>query len=235
MRESQYVEPYLSANARRGPLRGLTVNTYLAYVLGGRARRYAASYAVALRRALRWRVQAGEVICLPSAGRRNAYHRIADLPWPLAVPLEWWLRRNPTVRLEIDCTHHLRRCGIGSVSCRQVLDVCAINEAFCQKMLAKRTITLECPQGPSDPAAAVAPLLREAAQALAKGPDEPMRTDAAVIGRAAALLHARDCLHADAIIRAVTAEIISTGRVAYALRSAADPAWVLARALETAR
>jgi hypothetical protein len=52
---------------------------------------------------------------------------------------------------------------------------------------------------------------------------------------AAALLHAQDCLQASAIARAVTGEIRATGRVAHALRSAADPAWVALRALETAQ
>lgn len=48
MRESQYVDDYLNENARRGTGQGLTIGSYLAYKLSGKAREYAGKYAAAL-------------------------------------------------------------------------------------------------------------------------------------------------------------------------------------------
>jgi hypothetical protein len=47
-KNSQYLESYLSENDRRGAGNGLTVGTFLAYQLGGKAKKYADRYANAL-------------------------------------------------------------------------------------------------------------------------------------------------------------------------------------------
>jgi hypothetical protein len=252
MREPRLVELYLDANAGREPCRGVGAGSYLEEILGEHDSDCWDSHLRSLLCALERRAAEGEVIRLPSAeskalhfparGRHAAYHKAADLTWPITLPLMSWAEAqgDAAVPVEIDCAHHLRRCKIGILSGWEVLIVCEADETI-QKILNARAITLERPQGPGDPAApALRSLLAEAAQMLATQPDTPIR--AAVhpdsvrhpVGLAAAALHARDCLHADAIIRAVETEIAATGRVAYALRSAADPAWVALRALETA-
>jgi hypothetical protein len=251
-REPECVKQYLDMNADRGPGRGLAAAWYLTRYLRANfpihVHRHHLECEEKLPDDLERRVEAGELVRLPSARGGAAYHRVGDLPWPLTFPLKPWLRaqQEAAVPLEIDCRHHLRRCEIGAVSGRDVLRACAVSGAF-YETLDGRAVTLECPHGPGDPAAPLlASLFLEAARALAEGPDEPVAVSAApiarAIGLAAALMHAQDCLHAQAIMRAVDAEALSrvvmgeierTGRVAYALRSAADPAWVAARALET--
>lgn len=74
MRESQYTDDYLRENARRGVGNGLTIGSYLAYTLQGKAREYASKYATALeasvirRNAIKGRSKLGGVAYYP----RNA-------------------------------------------------------------------------------------------------------------------------------------------------------------------
>ena len=49
MRNSQYLESYLSENASRGWNKGLTIQSYLAYQLSGKAKKYSGHYVRALR------------------------------------------------------------------------------------------------------------------------------------------------------------------------------------------
>jgi hypothetical protein len=241
VRESQHVEPYLDTNAWCGALRGLTIGTYLDRVLRGIAEAEKAprrDILAGMERDIDRRVEGGEVCPLPAADWRHgiAYHRVADIRWPLVVPLRWWLGHYLflQVPLEIDCSHHLRRCGIGSVHGTYISRLVPLVDL---RML-DVAIAIPRPQQPGILLERIAQdVLLAATKALAERPDEPVSADAthvAVIGCAAALLHATNCLEAEAIMRAVKTEIERTGRVAYALRSAADPAWVLARALETA-
>ena len=51
-RESQYIEGYLAENDSRGLGKGLTVGSYLAYQLKGKAKKYSGRYAAALINAL---------------------------------------------------------------------------------------------------------------------------------------------------------------------------------------
>jgi hypothetical protein len=50
---SQYVDSYLATNAARGPGKGLTPGTFIAYTVRGRARSYAGRYVRALVSGLR--------------------------------------------------------------------------------------------------------------------------------------------------------------------------------------
>ena len=70
MRNSQYLHTYLSENESRGIGRGLTVQTFLAYRLRGKAKRYSASYVRALERSL----SRACAIVGKSAGGRTAYY-----------------------------------------------------------------------------------------------------------------------------------------------------------------
>ena len=47
-KESQYTDAYLKENRRRGRGKGLTIGSFLAYQLQGKAREYAGKYAAAL-------------------------------------------------------------------------------------------------------------------------------------------------------------------------------------------
>lgn len=47
-KESQYTDDYLATNTARGMGNGLTVGTFLAYVLRGRAKEYKGRYETAL-------------------------------------------------------------------------------------------------------------------------------------------------------------------------------------------
>jgi hypothetical protein len=49
MRNSQYLSDYLSGNKARGEGNGLTIGSYLSYVLRGKAKQYSGSYVRALR------------------------------------------------------------------------------------------------------------------------------------------------------------------------------------------
>jgi hypothetical protein len=161
---------------------------------------------------------------------------LRGLPETLSIRAETLLNAHwgtaVTVHVEIDCAYHARRHAIGSA---HPLDVAGLVHHIGH--LRRRAVTFRRDED-GRPRAAILSLLLEAAREMASLPDSPQEEHrhlpAPALALAAAATHARDCLHADAIIRAVTAEIRATGRVAYALRSAADPAWVALRALETA-
>lgn len=61
-RLSQYVDPYLYENGNRGNGRGLTVKSYLSYVLRGKARNWAIQYYNSLRRSLELLEASGQVV-----------------------------------------------------------------------------------------------------------------------------------------------------------------------------
>jgi hypothetical protein len=48
MKNSQYLNNYLSGNASRGESNGLTIGSFLAYVLRGKAKKYSGHYVRAL-------------------------------------------------------------------------------------------------------------------------------------------------------------------------------------------
>jgi hypothetical protein len=75
-RESQYVDAYLSNNMARGAGRGLTVSSYLAYQLRGKARMYSGHYKRALENALNRRIAQGRAIKLQSQLGGRAYYPI---------------------------------------------------------------------------------------------------------------------------------------------------------------
>ena len=74
MRESQYIDSYLAANARRGRNKGITPGTYITYVLSGRAKQYSGRYLSALRNACERRVDAGVVLDGYSKMGKTAYY-----------------------------------------------------------------------------------------------------------------------------------------------------------------
>lgn len=76
---SQYTESYLRENARRGFGKGVTVGTFLAYNLRGRAKNYGGRYADALNNDLNRRVKVGEVVGGVSAGNSIAFYPL-DTP-----------------------------------------------------------------------------------------------------------------------------------------------------------
>jgi hypothetical protein len=242
MTESPHLDDYLNTTARRGPLRGITVGSYLEGLSDQTAHDDVSSAKVLLYDLERG-ILRGEIIRLPTPAGGIAYHRVLDIRWPLAAPLEKWLQAQTTayVPLEIHCSHHMMRHEIPPVSGWEVWAVFTHVDRL-RATLATRTITLQRPQEPEDPAVPVLrSLLVEAARELATPPDdEPASLFASIrpavrpLCLAAALLHAQDCLHAEAISRAVRAEIKTTRRVSHALRAATDPAWVALRALETA-
>jgi hypothetical protein len=241
MTESPHLDDYLNTIARRGPLRGLTARSYLHKILADQSARHGIACERALLRDLERGVFTGEIIRLPARGGGTAYHRIADIRWPIAIPLMPWLREHSTacVPLEIRCAHHLMRHEIGFVSGWEVRVVFTQTDRL-RRTLNTRATTLQRPRGREDPAVPTlrSLLLQAALELAAPSDDEPVspfvdvEQAARPIGLAAALLHARDCLHAEAISRAVRAEIKTTRRVSHALRSAADPAWVALQALE---
>lgn len=70
MKNSQYLHTYLSTNEARGIGRGLTVQTFLAYRLRGKAKRYSDKYVRSLERSL----SRACAIKGKSAGGRTAYY-----------------------------------------------------------------------------------------------------------------------------------------------------------------
>lgn len=70
-----YVEEYLDAAAANR----WTPATFFSYRLRGLAKQYAGRYQAALLRALTHRVEAGEVVAVPSRGGSVAYVRVTDL------------------------------------------------------------------------------------------------------------------------------------------------------------
>lgn len=81
MRESQYIEDYLATNANRGLGNGLTVGSFLAYNLRGKAKDYAQVYAQALVNAINRR----DCIAAKSAHGGTAYYDINFLTRPELV------------------------------------------------------------------------------------------------------------------------------------------------------
>lgn len=53
MKNSQYLSDYLASNRSRGSGNGLTIGSYLTYVLRGKAKQYSAHYHRALENSLR--------------------------------------------------------------------------------------------------------------------------------------------------------------------------------------
>lgn len=74
MRESAYVDEYLRGNARRGYGKGLTVQSFFAYELRGKAKSYSGGYVRALERALERRVRSGAAVKGTSHHRAVAYY-----------------------------------------------------------------------------------------------------------------------------------------------------------------
>lgn len=70
MRDSQYLSGYLDENGRRGQGNGLTIGTFLAYCLAGRAKSYAGRYATALENSL---LRAGAIKGKSKLGRTAYY------------------------------------------------------------------------------------------------------------------------------------------------------------------
>jgi hypothetical protein len=68
MRLSQYTDAYLHENRVRGKDRGLTLKTYLSYVLRGRARSWAYHYYKSLERSLQYLETLGELVPTPGIG-----------------------------------------------------------------------------------------------------------------------------------------------------------------------
>jgi hypothetical protein len=69
MKESQYIEAYLSSEKR------YTLSTFLKYQLGGKAKQYAGKYELALWRAIKRRIDSGEVEPCRSVNGGEAYRR----------------------------------------------------------------------------------------------------------------------------------------------------------------
>ena len=73
MRNSQYLESYLFENKSRGEGNGLTIGSYLAYQLRGKAKKYSGHYVTALRNscervgALEGRSKMGGIAFYPAA------------------------------------------------------------------------------------------------------------------------------------------------------------------------
>jgi len=76
MKNSQYLNDYLDSNRSRGDGKGLTVGSYLAYVLRGAAKKYSGNYKRALENSLDRAIDAGT--CRIGASRlgRTAYYPI---------------------------------------------------------------------------------------------------------------------------------------------------------------
>ena len=70
MRESQFTDEYIQVNTQRGLGKGLTIGSFLAYRLRGRAKQFSGVYARSLERAL---LRRG---CFPykSAGESTAFY-----------------------------------------------------------------------------------------------------------------------------------------------------------------
>jgi hypothetical protein len=246
-----HVQRYLDDNARRGPLYGRSVCSYLVRALPPRSGADCVRILRDMERTLECRAASGEVIPLPAGSGETAYHRTADIRWPVTVPAGAWLRvherRHTRAHLHIDCPLHGRE-RIGTVCGSCVAAALSLTRDL-GAALETRTIVLDRPRRPSTSwGSALAALLLEAAQEIAARPSEPMEDDDSsplpldvtiglarpALARAAAAIHAQDCLHAKAVIQAVEFEIGMTGRAAEALRSAADLSWVALRVLETA-
>lgn len=76
VRESQYTQSYLEGNRDRGEGHGLTIGSYLSYVLRGKAKDYAGHYGRALQNALDRRVAVGLAKDGTSHGGGTAYYPV---------------------------------------------------------------------------------------------------------------------------------------------------------------
>lgn len=74
MKNSQYLNDYLDSNRSRGNGNGLTVGSYLAYVLRGKAKEYSGHYKRALENSLRRAVSNGDCRIGSSRMGRTAYY-----------------------------------------------------------------------------------------------------------------------------------------------------------------
>jgi len=79
MRNSQYLNDYLDSNKSRGTGKGLTVGSYITYVLRGSAKKYSGKYCRALENSLDREVAAGRVRIGTSAQGRTAYYLVEAL------------------------------------------------------------------------------------------------------------------------------------------------------------
>ena len=75
MRESQYINGYLNAAhiGVNGNMTNYAINTYLAYELRGKARKWSGRYRDALENAINRRIKAKTVVRVPSIMGRVAY------------------------------------------------------------------------------------------------------------------------------------------------------------------
>jgi hypothetical protein len=76
MRNSQYLTKYLAENASRGTGKGLTINSFLAYRLGGKAKKYSLGYVTALRNSVNREIAAGRAVAGKSFGGSVAYYPV---------------------------------------------------------------------------------------------------------------------------------------------------------------
>jgi hypothetical protein len=76
MRNSQYLKHYLDSNASRGDGKGLTIQSYLQYRLGGKAKKYSLGYVIALQNSVDREVYAGRAEVGKSFGGRLAYYPV---------------------------------------------------------------------------------------------------------------------------------------------------------------
>ena len=74
MRDSQYTMDYLRGNQSRGLGKGLTIGTFLAYRLEGKAKKYGAGYHRALLNSMLRLVAQGRAEKGISAGKATAYY-----------------------------------------------------------------------------------------------------------------------------------------------------------------
>lgn len=70
MRNSQYLNSYLSENAQRGAGKGLTAGSFLAYQLRGTAKKYSGKYLIALKNSCK---RVGAVVGESKLGRVAYY------------------------------------------------------------------------------------------------------------------------------------------------------------------
>lgn len=75
MKNSQYLNDYLSSNTSRGDGKGLTIQSYLQYQLGGKAKKYSLGYVIALQNSVDREVSEGRAEVGKSFGGRIAYYR----------------------------------------------------------------------------------------------------------------------------------------------------------------
>jgi hypothetical protein len=261
VREPDCVDAYLDTTARFGPFRAPAPSTYLD-VIAHRRRR--CGDLQALRDRFELLANAGRVVRLPAEcsrwhlGDTVAYHRVGDVPWPLELTPQTWATAHRILTsgsgepVTIDCALHGRRHRLSRHAFMGSLEEAWLVESQVAAMMTvledmrpetvRSMLTIA---GPGDLARVATqpmpPLLADIARLIMEAPEPAPRWMSrhpfphhSTVAIAAALLHARDCLHADAIIRAVEKELFATWRLDHTLHAAADPGWVTLRALEAA-